>query len=720
MGQAAVGANVHTPQGRCARGVQGLYHRGLLSPQVWACGSNQFGQLGLNSTVPYTEHPEMIYDSFNNGLVQDVQAGARHALIILQNEEFDNGKTLVNCFPTVQGHPTNCLLRLFDTRGYPFGGAEHATDFRVLNVKGGDGNDICPPPDDRPQFLGPGRYMYTWVSPSAGRGGRFQVAFGGQPLLVYNNTHNARYAAMREAVHGYDLRNPLKTPEYLDRLKARDAPPDETELFLFFEPTDRYDMPLGPELVVNGDAEAGGPGAIADWTPLSGTWAPREAGPAPGWNARYFAVTSAAGQLEQIVDVSALATPVDAGAQMFYFSAQAFTVDEAQADTGRVVVQYRTAGGAVLDTFDTGALSYVGAWTGIADMRQAPALTRDVRIALEVQNMDAATPTQFYFDHVSLRAATVRLLPGYQRDALVELYTATAGAGWFDRRGWVQGDPCKNFWTGVTCRFQSVVRLELAQNNLKGPLPSSISALTDLEVLDLSGNQLSGPLPANVTHLRALRQLVLTNNSLTGLPDDLSALECLWHLRAARNALAAIPATLGQMFRLRTADLSYNSIASPIPPLSNMPRLETLQLQRNAIPGPIPAAIGLAAPRLQSVDLAHNRLESVLPDSLGNLTALHSFHASHNLLSGEIPDSLAALPQLATVTLSLDHNALTGTIPAFLAGCRAAYLSANNFSCPVQAFASIYDAQYLTCHDFVVTPQSPDLSFEKSKMHDEL
>jgi hypothetical protein len=44
-------------------------------------------------------------------------------------------------------------------------------------------------------------------------------------------------------------------------------------------------------------------------------------------------------------------------------------------------------------------------------------------------------------------------LPALEKAALLELYSATSGATWVDRRGWAvpTSDPCTSSWVGVSC-----------------------------------------------------------------------------------------------------------------------------------------------------------------------------------------------------------------------------------------------------------------------------
>ncbi|KAK7380605.1 hypothetical protein VNO78_33120 [Psophocarpus tetragonolobus] len=76
----------------------------------------------------------------------------------------------------------------------------------------------------------------------------------------------------------------------------------------------------------------------------------------------------------------------------------------------------------------------------------------------------------------------------------------------------------KNQLTGIipSMPLSLQVSLNLGSNLFRGPIPSSFSSLSSLEILDLSNNFFSGPIPSDLTEMSALTQLILSNNSLSG------------------------------------------------------------------------------------------------------------------------------------------------------------------------------------------------------------
>ncbi|KAM1030383.1 hypothetical protein TB1_033602 [Malus domestica] len=64
------------------------------------------------------------------------------------------------------------------------------------------------------------------------------------------------------------------------------------------------------------------------------------------------------------------------------------------------------------------------------------------------------------------------------------------------------------------------IALNLSSNLFQGPIPETLSRLSNLEILDLSNNKFSGKIPDFFTGMKTLTQLLLSNNELSGeIPD---------------------------------------------------------------------------------------------------------------------------------------------------------------------------------------------------------
>ncbi|KAM3228529.1 hypothetical protein ACQJBY_059898 [Aegilops geniculata] len=85
--------------------------------------------------------------------------------------------------------------------------------------------------------------------------------------------------------------------------------------------------------------------------------------------------------------------------------------------------------------------------------------------------------------------------------------------------------------------------------------------------IDLSGNSLSGEIPSELTSLRGIQLLNMSRNYLSG----------------------GIPKDIGNLKWLESLDLSWNKLSGPIPPsISNLIFLCSLNLSNNLLSGEIP------------------------------------------------------------------------------------------------------------------------------------
>jgi hypothetical protein len=144
-------------------------------------------------------------------------------------------------------------------------------------------------------------------------------------------------------------------------------------------------------------------GEIPGWTEVVGTlWKQRSMNPTAFDGTHYFyADDGASAELAQLVDVSAFATEIDEGLQVFNFSGRVSAFDQEPPDQSRIVVEYLDDLGTVLEQFDSGNISSVGTWQAVSDSRTAPVGTRFINVRL-ISTRRAGINNDGYYDALSL------------------------------------------------------------------------------------------------------------------------------------------------------------------------------------------------------------------------------------------------------------------------------------------------------------------------------
>lgn len=249
---------------------------------------------------------------------------------------------------------------------------------------------------------------------------------------------------------------------------------------------------------------------------------------------------------------------------------------------------------------------------------------------------------------------------------------------------------------------------------LQGVIPTSISELTNLEVLILPHTVLNGFEDASATYLPSLRVLdlsscvcarhnidgallnapkleslslpfssvtisphvfptlkALTYMDLRSVPlpdlniDDLWTLKKLEYISLALTSISGTLSTaIGDLKFLRYLDLSFTSVSGTIPEAIGETSLEQIKLTETALSLPLPDALGNLGNTLTSLDLKGiSRGIGTMPNSFGRLWKLTTINLGSCNLQGSIPNSFALLSNLKDVDLS--YNGLNGTIPAF-------------------------------------------------------
>ena len=106
---------------------------------------------------------------------------------------------------------------------------------------------------------------------------------------------------------------------------------------------------------------------------------------------------------------------------------------------------------------------------------------------------------------------TPQILPTAEKTEIVNLYNSSAGASWTKNGSWNPAtDPAYKL-PGITIKNQSVIKIELAKNNLVGTIPSTITNLPNLSVFNVNDNKLSGLIP-NFSALSGMTTLNVSKN----------------------------------------------------------------------------------------------------------------------------------------------------------------------------------------------------------------
>ncbi|MCH9660371.1 MAG: hypothetical protein K0U54_05610 [Bacteroidetes bacterium] len=155
-------------------------------------------------------------------------------------------------------------------------------------------------------------------------------------------------------------------------------------------------------------------------------------------------------------------------------------------------------------------------------------------------------------------------IPTQETNALTDIYESTQGNQW--NQQWDLSQSVTD-WPGVTIVDGHVTEISMLFNNLNGPIPASISALTELRVLELSFNKISGALPESIGELSKLELLALNGNNLSGtIPQDLIKLTDLRQLHLSSNQLTGeLPVGLEQLEALEIFNVFDNNMSGNLP-----------------------------------------------------------------------------------------------------------------------------------------------------------
>ncbi len=305
--------------------------------------------------------------------------------------------------------------------------------------------------------------------------------------------------------------------------------------------------------------------------------------------------------------------------------------------------------------------------------------------------------------------------------------------------------------------------LDLSGNNISHVPSGLLNRMTSLVSLDMSNNQVAslevGCMGKNVN----LQELQLAQNTLSDISlEPLKGLENLRYLNLSHNGIRKVETLgMGSLPKLQRLDLSHNSIQE-IPEAKyvffdnrnithldlsynllykidyrifhGLDRVESLLLHHNQLYGALQHDLFRKLRRLQTLDLSHNYIRTLLRYTfygLGHLKHLNLSHnelqyiarrcfsnaefleeirLDHNQMSSLNRSSFQWLPYMRFVDLS--SNRLTTVSWAFIETLRRAdeiYIGDNPYSCDdcrmvwLQNTSSVLDYDSLRCHSTVAS-----------------
>ncbi|PQQ07136.1 putative LRR receptor-like serine/threonine-protein kinase [Prunus yedoensis var. nudiflora] len=196
-------------------------------------------------------------------------------------------------------------------------------------------------------------------------------------------------------------------------------------------------------------------------------------------------------------------------------------------------------------------------------------------------------------------------------------------------------------------------------NFLTGTVPDGIGKLQKLMGLYLNDNQLSGPIASSLGNLTSLTQ------SCT-IPRELVKVSSLSiSLDISQNYLTgSLPYEVGDLVKLVELDVSGNKLSGEIPrTLGSCIMLTRLYLEGNEFEGTIPQSLK-SLRSMEEIDISRNNLSGQIPEFLGKFTLLNHLNLSYNDFEGELPKE--GIFSNASGLSVIGNNRLCGGLPELL------------------------------------------------------
>lgn len=204
-------------------------------------------------------------------------------------------------------------------------------------------------------------------------------------------------------------------------------------------------------------------------------------------------------------------------------------------------------------------------------------------------------------------------------------------------------------WQQVVKHLPHLKHLRLSQCSLSNIIPPSLSLINScksLVVLDLSFNNLSSAVyPWLYNFSSSLVDLELSGNQLQGsIPTAFRNMISLTNLYLSSNQIdGSIPRSFGELCNLCTLDLCCNNLNGELREFIQSlygcteNSLEILGLCHNQLHGSLADITRFSS--LKGLDLSHNQLDGLIPESIGTLSDLEDLDVASNSLQGVMTEA---------------------------------------------------------------------------------
>ncbi|XP_039053188.1 receptor-like protein EIX2 [Hibiscus syriacus] len=214
------------------------------------------------------------------------------------------------------------------------------------------------------------------------------------------------------------------------------------------------------------------------------------------------------------------------------------------------------------------------------------------------------------------------------------------------------------------CCLESLESLSMIDNQLSSHLTHKLGQFKNLAYLNLARNNISGPIPLSKGELSSLKDFEVSKNQLNGSLSEFvcnSSVASLSVLNIDTNLLSGeIPDCWNFWWSLRILNLENNNLTGIILSSLGDASLEMLNLRNNSMFGELPSTLQ-SYRSLVFLDLSENHFSGRIPAWIGDkLSYLMVLSLRSNNFGGHIPHQICALQSLQILDLGL--NDISGAI----------------------------------------------------------